>query len=102
MKRLLTVCFALAAITTLCSAQEPDDWTTQVTFYTPSIVRIYKTGPDNPDKKQSLSVIMQPEQVKNTVTAQNGAIIYKSSELTVKVSDNDVTFMDKKGNVLLA
>ena len=102
MKRLLTVCFALAAITTLCSAQEPDDWTTQVTFYTPSIVRIYKTGPDNPDKKQSLSVVMQPEQVKNTVTVQNGAIIYKSSELTVKVSDNDVTFMDKKGNVLLA
>ena len=102
MKRLLTICFALAAITTLCSAQEPDDWTTQVTFYTPSIVRIYKTGPDNPDKKQSLSVVMQPEQVKNTVTVQNGAIIYKSSELTVKVSDNDVTFMDKKGNVLLA
>ena len=57
MKRLLTVCFALAAITTVCSAQEPDDWTTQVTFFTPSIVRIYKTGPDNPDKKQSLSVI---------------------------------------------
>ena len=102
MKRLLTVCFALAATTTLCSAQEPDDWTTQVTFYTPSIVRIYKTGPDNPDKKQSLSVVMQPKQVKNTVTVQNGAIIYKSSELTVKVSDNDVTFMDKKGNVLLA
>ena len=102
MKRLLTLCFALAAITTLCSAQGPDDWTTQVTVYTPSIVRIYKTGPDNPDKKQSLSVIMQPEQVKNTVTAQNGAIIYKSSALTVKVSNNDVTFMDKKGNVLLA
>ena len=102
MKRILTLCLALAAITTLCSAQEPDDWTTQVTFYTPSIVRIYKTGPDNPDKKQSLSVIMKPEQVKNTVTVQNGAITYKSSELTVKVSDNDVTFMDKKGNVLLA
>ena len=102
MKRLLTLCLALAGLSAVCSAQEPDNWTTQVTFFTPSIVHIYKTGPDNPDKKQSLSVTMQPEQVKSTVTNQNGAVIYKSSELTVKVSGNDVTFMDKKGNVLLA
>ena len=102
MKRLLTICLALAGITAVCSAQEPDNWTTQVTFYTPSIVRIYKTGPDNPDKKQSLSVTMQPEQVKSTVTVQKGDIIYKSSALTVKVSGNDVTFMDSKGNVILA
>ena len=102
MKRLLTLCLALAGMSTLCSAQEPDDWTTQVTFFTPSIVHIYKTGPDNPDKKQSLSVTMQPEQVKSTVTVQNGDLLYKSSVLTVKVSGNDVTFMDKKGNVLLA
>ena len=102
MKRLLTLCLALAGFSAVCSAQEPDDWTTQVTFYTPSIVRIYKTGPDNPNKKKSLSVTMQPEQVKSTVTTQNGAILYKSSALTVKVSDNDVTFMDKKGNILLA
>ena len=77
MKSLLTICLALAGITAVCSAQEPDNWTTQVTFYTPSIVRIYKTGPDNPDKKQSLSVTMQPEQVKSTVTVQKGDIIYK-------------------------
>ena len=102
MKKLLTLCIALAGMTTLCSAQEPDNWTTQVTFFTPSVVRIYKTGPDNPDKKQSLSVTMQPGQVKSTVTVQNGAILYKSSELTVKVLGNDVTFMDRKGNVLLA
>ena len=102
MKRLLTICLALAGLTAVCSAQEPDNWTTQVTFYTPSIVRIYKTGPDNPDKKQSLSVTMQPEQVKSTVTVQKGDIIYKSSALTVKVSGNDVTFMDSKGNVILA
>ena len=102
MKKLLTLCLALIGLSTVCGAQEPDDWTTQVTFFTPSIVHIYKTGPDNPDKKQSLSVTMQPEQVKSTVTAQNGDLLYKSSVLTVKVSGNDVTFMDKKGNVLLA
>ena len=101
MKRLLTLCIALAVITGLCSAQD-DDWKVDVTFYTPSIVRICKIGPDNPDKKQSLSVIMQPEQVKTTATARNGEIIYKSSALTVKVSGNDVTFMDLKGTILLA
>ena len=102
MKKILTICLALAGLATVCSAQEPENWTTQVTFYTPSIVHIYKTGPDNPNKKQSLSVTMQPQQVKSTVTPDNGAYIYKTSALMVKVSGNDVTFMDKKGNILLA
>ena len=103
MKRLLTICLALTGLSTVCSAQEPDNWTTQVTFFTPSIVRIYKTGPDNPDTKQSLSVIMQPDQVKVTQSNdKNGAKVYKSSDLTVTVSGNDVTFQDNKGNVLLA
>ena len=103
MKKSLTLFLALAGLSTLGYAQESDDWTTQVTFYSPSIVRIYKTGPDNPDTKQSLSVTMNPEQVKTTVTtAKDGTILYKSSALTVKVDDNDVTFMDRKGNVLLA
>ncbi|MBR4793946.1 MAG: DUF5110 domain-containing protein [Bacteroidaceae bacterium] len=103
MKRFLTLCLALTGLSTVCSAQEPDNWTTQVTFFTPSIVRIYKTGPDNPDTKQSLSVIMQPDQVKVTQsTDKNGAKVYKSSDLTVTVAGNDVTFQDKKGNVLLA
>ena len=103
MKRLLTLCLALIGLSTLCSAQEADNWTTQVTFFSPSIVRIYKTGPDNPDTKQSLSVIMQPDQVKvSQSTDKNGAKVYKSADLTVTVSGNDVTFQDKKGNVLLA
>ena len=103
MKRFLTLCLALTGLSTVCSAQEPDNWTTQVTFFSPSIVRIYKTGPDNPDTKQSLSVIMQPDQVKVTQsTDKNGAKVYKSSDLTVTVAGNDVTFQDKKGNVLLA
>ena len=103
MKRLLTLCLAFAGLNAVCSAQEPDDWTTQVTFFTPSIVHIYKTGQDNPDSKQSLSVTMQPEQVKVTrSTDKDGAQIYKSSAMTVKVLGNDVTFRDSKGNVLLA
>ena len=103
MKKLLTLCLALTGVFAVCSAQEPDDWTTKVTFFSPSIVRIYKTGPDNPDKKQSLSVTMQPQQVKVSQSVdKNGAQVYKSPALTVKVSGNNVTFMDSKGKVLLA
>ena len=103
MKKLLTLFLALAGISAFCNAQEADNWTTKVTFFSPSIVRIYKTGPDNPNKKQSLSVTMEPQQVKSTVTVgKDGAVTYKSSALTVKVSGNDVTFLDSKGKVLLA
>ncbi|MBP5647610.1 MAG: DUF5110 domain-containing protein [Bacteroidaceae bacterium] len=103
MKKLLTLFLALAGISAFCNAQEADNWTTKVTFFSPSIVRIYKTGPDNPNKKQSLSVTMEPQQVKTTVTVgKDGATLYKSSALTVKVSGNDVTFLDNKGKVLLA
>ena len=120
MKRLLTLCIALAGITGFCSAQD-DDWKVNVTFYTPSIVRICKIGPDNPDTKQSLSVTMQPQNVKVTHTQEmppvastlpGGATVlkkgevvvdvYKSDKLTVTVLDNNVMFKDNKGNVLLS
>ena len=101
MRRLFTLCLALAGLATVCSAQEPDNWTTQVIFYTPSIVRIHKASLGTP-KKQSLSVTMQPQQDKSTVIPDNGAYTYKTSALMVRVSGSDVTFMDKKGNILLA
>lgn len=120
MKKLLTLCLALAGITGLCRAQD-DDWKVEVTFYTPSIVRIHKVGPDNPDIKQSLSVTMQPQDVKVThslekppvaKTQPTGATylekgdvvvdVYKSDKLTVTVFDNNVMFRDNKGNVLLS
>ena len=101
MKRLLTICFALVGIATVCSAQEPDNRTPQVTFYTPSIVRIHKADL-GVSKKQSLSVTMQPQQVKDIVVPDNGAYIYKTSALMVRVSGSNITFMDRKGNVLLS
>ena len=120
MKKLLTFCLALAGITGLCRAQD-DDWKVEVTFYTPSIVRIHKVGPDNPDIKQSLSVTMQPQDVKVTHSLEKPPIaktqptgatylekgdvvvdVYKSDKLTVTVFDNNVMFRDNKGNVLLS
>ena len=104
MKRLLTICLALIGLSTVCSAQTNR---VEVTFYTPSIVRIYKAPDLNFEPKQSLSVIMQPEQVKVTRSKEkldeNLAVdVYKTDKLIVTVFGGNVTFKDKKGNVLLA
>ena len=73
---------------------------TGVTFYTPDIVRIHKTWNDAP--RQDYSVIMEPQQVKVSQSRDGDTKVYKSSELTVRVSsDNVVTFLDSKGNTLL-
>lgn len=103
MKRLLTLCLALAGIAGLSSAQETN---VEVTFYSPSIVRIQKIPADNNIDKQSLSVIMQPGQVKVTRSQEKlseGTVVnvYKSDQLTVTELDGGITFRDKKGNVLL-
>ena len=104
MKKLLTLCLAIASIPGIVSAQS--NTRVEVTFYTPSIVHIYKAPAQNKDVKQSLSVTMKPEQVKVTQSkdklSDNVIVdVYKSSELTVNVYNNSVTFKDKKGNTIL-
>jgi len=104
MKNLLTLCLAIASIPGVVSAQS--NTRVEVTFYTPSIVHIYKAPAQNKDVKQSLSVTMKPEQVKVTQSkdklSDNVIVdVYKSSELTVNVYNNSVTFKDKKGNTIL-
>ena len=105
MKRLLTLCLALAGVAGLCSAQSSKT-RVEVTFYTPSIVRIYKAPVDNHDSKQSLSVTMKPEQVKVAKTQEKLSDkvvldVYKSDQLTVSVYEGSITFRDKKGNTIL-
>ena len=106
MKRLLTICLALAGIAGFCNAQTNEN-RVEVTFYTPSIVRIYKAPDLNFEPKQSLSVIMQPEQVKVTRSKEKlddnlSVDVYKTDQLIVTVFGGNVMFKDKKGNVLLA
>ena len=104
MKRLLTFCLAVTCISGIGFAQS--NTRVEVTFFTPSIVHIYKTPASNNDVKQSLSVTMQPEQVKVSKSqdklSDNVVVdVYKSSELTVNVYNNCITFKDKKDNVIL-
>lgn len=102
MKRLLTFCLLTACITGFCSAQSQ----VEITFYTPSIVRVQKaeavTG-----SRQSLSVTMQPQQVKVTRSKEKldkniSVDVYKTDKLTVTVLGGTVMFKDNKGNTLLA
>ena len=90
----LTVCAPLMA-------QKTGDVKTTVTFYSPSIVRVQKTWTDPAPEKQSLSVIMQPGEVK-LKTSGKPQDTYQSSSLMVKVTDGKVTFYDSKGKQLLA
>ena len=104
MKRLLTLCLAIAGATCIGLAQSQTN--VEVTFYSPSIVHIYKAPAKNKDVKQSLSVTMQPQQVKVSKSqdklSDNVVVdVYKSSELTVNVYNNSITFKDKKGNTIL-
>ncbi len=106
MKRLLTLCLALTDILAVCSAQTVDN-RVEVTFYTPSIVRIYKAPDLNFSPKQSLSVTMQPQQVKVTRSKEKldkniSVDVYKTDKLTVTVLGGTVMFKDNKGNTLLA
>ena len=71
----------------------------RVEFYTPRTVRIVKDNGQNTEKK-SVVVIAAPEKVKVTETTQDGATIYRSSALTVKVEEGRVSFADAKGNLL--
>ena len=102
MKKILTL---MVALTGLFSAQAQQT-KVEVTFYSPSIVRIYKASNQNNDSKKSLSVTMQPQQVKVTKSQEkldkNVVIdVYKTDKLTVNILGGNVSFRDNKGNLLL-
>lgn len=102
MKRLLSFCLAIACITGFCSAQSQ----VEITFYTPSIVRVQKADAVT-GSRQSLSVTMQPQQVKVTRSKEKldkniSVDVYKTDKLTVTVLGGTVMFKDNKGNTLLA
>ncbi|MCQ2228301.1 MAG: glycoside hydrolase family 31 protein [Bacteroidales bacterium] len=75
-----------------------------VVFYTPSIVRITKNAPDmSHDTGLSLVVKANPSNVKTKVINNGNTVSYSSSDLTVTVDlqTQNVSFSDRKGNILL-
>lgn len=74
-----------------------------VTFFAPGIVRVFKIPENKPADKQSLSVIMKPEDVSITVDENAGNATVSSSKLrlTVNKESGGIVFCDSHGNTLL-
>lgn len=76
----------------------------EITFYTPSTVRVVKKAPDT-SKEMGLSYVVkaQPEQVKVSKQTKGNVSIYRSAALTVKVNTqtHQVSFYDAAGQRLL-
>jgi alpha-D-xyloside xylohydrolase len=75
----------------------------EVSFLTPSTVRIVKSENKSIPDKQSLSVIKEPEQVKYSVskTGENVKLSSKNLSVNVDTKNGTLTFNDPKGSILL-
>ncbi|MCQ2227676.1 MAG: glycoside hydrolase family 31 protein [Bacteroidales bacterium] len=96
MRKLLSLVFLLH-VALIASAQE-------ITFYTPSTVRVVKNAPDM-SRDVDLSLVVKAQQMKQGVVLKRDGNIatYTSAKLVVKVDEetHKVSFFDKKGNLLM-
>ena len=76
----------------------------EITFYTPSTVRVVKAAP-SPRQGHNLSLVVKasPENVKLKVRTSGSTTTYTSASLVVTVDSKTgkVTFSDRRGNILL-
>lgn len=80
-----------------------DGWTTEVTFYTPSVVRVSKYPGQTAPEKKSYSVILSPQSVETTATESAAGQTLSSDCLTAALAPNGrVLFGNPNGNLLLS
>ena len=114
MKRAGFVLTCATMLANLCAAQNTErtpqgmKCTTQgmdirVEFYSPSIVRVYKTPEGKPYNKESLVVVKSPETVKVDFSEEAGQTVLKSSILKIFVNPatGGISFHTIAGNELL-
>jgi len=75
----------------------------QIEFFSPSIVRIFKTPEGKSCEKKSLSVIQTPQPVALSVAENSNVFTVKSKEMAVEINKTTgtVSFRDAKRNLLL-
>lgn len=75
----------------------------EVQFYSPGIVRVLKSPQGKDLRKESLSVIKEPETTSFTITPQGESVLMKSESLLVSLNleTGKVAFMDLNSNRLL-
>lgn len=82
---------------------EADKWTTKVTFYSPSIVRVTKYPGTQVPETKSFSVIKTPGKVDLKTENKSDAIILSSGKITATLGkDGNVSFSSPDGKKLLA
>ncbi len=82
---------------------EADKWTTKVTFYSPSIVRVTKYPGTQVPETKSFSVIKTPGKVDLKTENKSDAIILSSGKITATLGkDGNVSFTSPDGKKLLA
>ncbi len=76
---------------------------TELTFYSPAIVRVVKYQGHAKPQKESLSVTMQPQKTAFTLKDGDNMSTLASKQVIVKINkqDGSLTFTDLKGNSLL-
>lgn len=85
------------------SAAGPDGWTTDVTFYSPTIVRVTKYPGNKAPEKKSYSVIMSPQNVELRTSQSDGVTSLSSSSITAGISDDGkVSFYGPDGKPLIS
>ena len=115
MKKFLSIPLVLALASSAVTAQDATvgkggasvkdnaGWTTEVKFYSPSIVRVSKYPGEKAPEKRSYSVIMQPETIDLTTSKNGGATTLKSSSICAIIGkDGKVAFTDINGKPLLS
>lgn len=75
----------------------------EVKFYSPSIVRVFKTPEGTPYQKESLVVVKEPEHVELTFSNEGKNLVLKSSAVKVEVNPETggITFFNITGKELL-
>lgn len=114
MKKLITMAVIVSAAFGMSAAKKtpapqngtsvttPQGWTTDVTFYSPSIVRITKYPGDTPPAKKSYSVIATPGNVAIDYGKSSDGTTLQSASICVCLSpDGKVAFRDSNGKQLL-
>ncbi len=74
----------------------------RIEFYTPGIVRVFKTPENSTHHKESLSVIKTPGKTDLQLTEQGGIVSVKSDNIMVRYNQETgkITFYDLEGNSL--
>lgn len=108
MKKIFLVCLIAVVVWASAIARDSYSYRSQgmdvkVQFYSPNIVRVLKTPVGKPSEKESMSVVMTPQNAKVEVSKSAELVTLTSERLVVKVNERSgsIEFLQTDGKRLL-